>query len=53
MTKEKDRQEPPRPDPATDEKGPNLGYTDDAGHPGGLPDLEHKTETEADHDDRP
>jgi hypothetical protein len=48
----------PRPAPDGD-RGPNAGEPDrqtpsdqvhDAGRPGGLPDLEHKTETEGEHD---
>jgi hypothetical protein len=49
MTTSKRREEPPKPEEPTDDT--NLGYADDAGHPGGLPDLEHKTETEAEHDE--
>ena len=29
----------------------SLGYAESAGHPGGEPDLDAKTESEAEHDD--
>ena len=30
--------------------GPNLGRVDDAGHPGGSPDLDAKSDPEEEHD---
>lgn len=41
----------PRPgEEAPESAGKTLGYGDDTGHPGGLQDLEAKTETEEEHD---
>jgi hypothetical protein len=45
----KKKPEPPRDE--TDREGPNLGYAQGAGHPGGEQDLEKKTETEGEHDE--
>lgn len=42
------RDKDPVPKAKPDDKDKDAKY-DDAGHPGGLPDLEHKTEGEDDH----
>ena len=48
MTTKPRRDKDPVPK-AKPEDADKDGQYDDAGHPGGLPDLEHKTEGEDDH----
>jgi hypothetical protein len=47
-----ERDERPRrpPDEPTEREDTHLGYAEDAGHPGGEPDLDEKTETEGEHE---
>jgi hypothetical protein len=57
MRKERDNDDRTRPDATEAERVSrhegegSLGYVESAGHPGGEPDLEHKTESEAEHDE--
>lgn len=45
----RDKDPVPKAKPDHVDKDNKDAKYDDAGHPGGLPDLEHKTESEDDH----